>query len=187
MTIASSSLMWRAPFALIWLIAGLGCFFDAGFRADQALTLECGAQIEHRFTPAAACPAAGVKDGLQRFGVPRALVAQYAPGLALLGAALGVSGGAAVLVPGGERCGSVMLAIFLLVVTPVAHFPLTPAGDFYPPQFFEVLKNLCMLGACWLVWNVGCDVARERREARAAANAAAGGGGGSAAGKAHSL
>ena len=173
MTIASSTLGWRVPFAAIWLVAGLGCFFDAGFRADQALTIECGAQIERRFSAAAACPAADVNDGLQRFGVPRALLAQHAPLLALLGAALGVSGAAAVLNRGGERCGAAMLAVFLVLVTPVAHFPATPSGDFDPPQFFQVLKNLALLGACLLVWNVGCDEVHERREKKAAAKAAA--------------
>ena len=71
-----------------------------------------------------------------------------------------------------QRCGAVMLAIHLLLVTPVAHFPQTPAGGFSPAQFFDVLKNLSLLGACWLVWNVGCDHAREKREARAAEKAA---------------
>lgn len=158
MTFASSSLLWRVPLVAIFAIFGLNTLLDAGMRGHLSTVLV---------------------NGLVRMGAfERDFAARHADLAVRGGALLEVAGAAALLMPGGERCGAGMLALFLLLVTPIAHWPMQDdatgaASDKLSAHHLQhMLKNLSMLGGLWLAWNVGCDRIAEK-EAKAKARQAA--------------
>jgi len=149
-TTASSSMLWRFPLVALFAAFGALTFLDAGVRAGEGRALA---------------------DGLARLGLARGLAERAAGPAVYLGAALELGGAAALVQHGGERCGAAMLAAFLLLVTPIAHWPFDKSGALSHDQLAHALKNLALLGGLWLAWNVGCDVVAEKRAKKAEAAA----------------
>lgn len=54
--------------------------------------------------------------------------------------------GALAIIGGGWRCGAVMLAAFLVIVTPIAHWPMGADGKLDQQQAAQFFKNVSLLG-----------------------------------------
>ena len=147
------TLLLRVLFVFPWVGAGLACFLDGGRTLDDQVFW--------------------LLKGLAFWGAPP-LAAPLARYVCYAGAALGLSGAAAAVQPGGERCGAAMLAAFLLFATPVVHWPLTGAGGALDvEQLKHFTKNVALLGGCAMLWNEGCDYVARKKAGAAATKAAA--------------
>lgn len=153
-TFAGHSLLWRFPLVAIFAIFGANVFLDAGIRGHLSATLA---------------------RGLARIGLDAAFAARHAELAVYAGAALELSGAAALAQHGGERCGAAMLGAFMLLVTPIVHWPFqddatgAASATLSQHHLIETLKNLSIMGGLWLAWNVGCDNAAEKKAAKKAA------------------
>ena len=89
------------------------------------------------------------RSGLQKLPIGDALL-PFAMQILLAVSVLELLGGLAILF-GGERCGSAMLLLVLLPVTPLVHDFWAREGVDQKLEMAMFMKNLCITGACFLM------------------------------------